>query len=322
MEVIFMKALSLFLLILLVFWNNAYAGYSTFREAEKAAKRLYYNDLDSFVAIWYVSQAGGRIAAPDIPQSTVYESVTPDDRGNCVGSDHSIPCYVKTGYYVQQIGDRPGKTGHIPHLSFQHHPQDVRNNLVAVHSLGSFGTTSLHKAFADCPNLRYVRYAETSEVTDMSGMFRNATGLRWVGTPPVNGISSLRWDTSKVKDMSGMFHNTHKKTPHRYILNLNHLDVSQVENMDSMFFRSGFKNILVRDWEVSGVKNMAHHVSGDLHAPECVPVGCLRLAEYILYVRGQSLQQLLLPQCPELEPYQTGDDGRGFQRHPFSRRGK
>ena len=254
-----MKNFSLFTIFFFILNHTVLAGYSTFEKAEEVAADLYEQNPDSFLAIWHVPKIKSLVAMP-IPHSSGYSyntNVHPLNSHECHSNDHRIWCFRKTGYYVAEISPHSGSKEKLDHLTFQEFGSSIKNNLVAVYSLGNLQTKSFKKAFADCPNLRYVLHGDTSQATDMSEMFANATGLESIGTSQsFSGLlfSYPKWDTSKVKDMSNMFKNTHKTVSKKQILYLSKWNVSQVEKMSGMFFKSGFPNVLIQLWDVSSVK--------------------------------------------------------------------
>jgi surface protein len=91
---------------------------------------------------------------------------------------------------------------------------------------------------------------DTSNVTDMSGMFKAANSLSSAN----QNFNS--WDTSKVTDMSYMFESTDYMNPQ-----IDSWDVSSVTNMESMFQDCrliGYNNSnqAIGSWDVSSVTSM------------------------------------------------------------------
>jgi len=81
---------------------------------------------------------------------------------------------------------------------------------------------------------------DTSEITDMSGLFQDSE---------FNGDIS-KWDVSNVTDMKSMFENS------EFNGNISGWDVSNVEDMNKMFKDSKF-NKDISKWNVSNVKNFS-----------------------------------------------------------------
>ena len=81
----------------------------------------------------------------------------------------------------------------------------------------------------------------TSEITDMHGLFKNLGDLR--------KIEISAWDTSKVRDMGSMFMGCNNIE-----INVSNWDVHCVEDMEGMFYGcTNFNNDLSK-WDVKNVK--------------------------------------------------------------------
>ena len=100
---------------------------------------------------------------------------------------------------------------------------------------------SLAYAFYQMPSLKSVNLKDTSNVTNMSGMFDGAKSFN----QPIGD-----WDVSNVEDMMGMF-------SHSIFNNdISKWDVSNVEGMSFMFANSIFNGDISK-WDVSKVKDMS-----------------------------------------------------------------
>ena len=88
----------------------------------------------------------------------------------------------------------------------------------------------------------YGERAATSNVTNMSGMFMNATSFN-------QDISS--WDTSNVTDMSGLFWSAKS-----FNQDLSSWDTSSVTNMGNMFYQAQSFNQDISSWDTSNVTDM------------------------------------------------------------------
>ena len=122
-------------------------------------------------------------------------------------------------------------------------PPGDNEKLLTVIELGTVGWKNLSGAFRGCNNLTAVAGGDTSEVVDMSNMFRDAGNA----TP----ITSS-WNTSKVKNMSNMFNYASASNP-----NASNWDTSSVEDMSYMFANSGTA-VGLGNFDTSNVKNMEH----------------------------------------------------------------
>ena len=86
---------------------------------------------------------------------------------------------------------------------------------------------------------------DTSEVTNMSGMFSECSSL--------TSLDVSKFDTSNVTDMSDMFYKCSSLTS----LDVSNFDTSNVTNMSDMFNKcSGLTNLDVSDFDTSKVTNM------------------------------------------------------------------
>jgi surface protein len=119
------------------------------------------------------------------------------------------------------------------------------NNLVSVPSVLPSTVVSLEGTFngADSFNHANIGAWDTSKVTDMSGMFANASSFN-------QSLNS--WDTGKVTDMSFMF-----TSAASFNQSLNSWDTSKVTNMSYMFYEASLFNGDVSNWKTGKVANMA-----------------------------------------------------------------
>ena len=101
---------------------------------------------------------------------------------------------------------------------------------------------SLACAFYNMKKLKSVNLRDTSNVTDMSGMFAEAVSFN----QPIGD-----WDTSNVTDMSGMF--AKAVSFNQPIGNWN---TSKVKSMAGMFFGAESFNQPIGDWDTSKVTDM------------------------------------------------------------------
>ena len=108
--------------------------------------------------------------------------------------------------------------------------------------------TSLSGLFRDLPNVTTIEgleYFDTSNVTNMSGMFISARAL--------TSLDVSKWDTGKVTDMSSMFSGASALTS----LNVSKWDTSSVTDMRSMFNSvESITSLDVSKWDTSSVIHM------------------------------------------------------------------
>ena len=86
---------------------------------------------------------------------------------------------------------------------------------------------------------------DTSEITDMSGLFHKFEGIL--------KIDVSKWDVSNVENMDSMFKGCINLEE---IIGIEKWDVSNVENMEDMFYECKLFNQDISGWDVSNVKNM------------------------------------------------------------------
>ena len=103
-------------------------------------------------------------------------------------------------------------------------------------------SSSLACAFLDFDKLEFVNLKDTSKVTDMRGMFCNATSFN----QPIGN-----WDTSNVTDMSFMFAGAAS-----FNQPIGNWDTSRVTDMSSMFSHAISFNQPIGNWNTSNVTNM------------------------------------------------------------------
>ncbi|MDA8763221.1 BspA family leucine-rich repeat surface protein, partial [Flavobacteriaceae bacterium] len=97
---------------------------------------------------------------------------------------------------------------------------------------------------------------DTSSVTDMSDMFKGDVNA-WSNFQNGGSNSIGNWDVSSVTDMSNMFYGKQ-----RFNVNIGSWDTSSVTNMSGMFGHSEF-NQNIGSWDVSNVTNMREMFYGN-----------------------------------------------------------
>ena len=144
-------------------------------------------------------------------------------------------------YTVTLIGD-------FPRIHFSNSVD--RDKIISIDQWGTNPWSSMNNAFRRCSNLRYnaIDNPDLSRVTDMSGMFNQAT----VFNGNIGG-----WDVSKVTTMRLMF-----LSASEFNQNIGSWNVSNVINMRGMFFEASAFNQNIGNWIVSNVTDMREMFSG------------------------------------------------------------
>ncbi|MBJ00916.1 MAG: BspA family leucine-rich repeat surface protein [Halobacteriovoraceae bacterium] len=117
-----------------------------------------------------------------------------------------------------------------------------KDKIISVQELGSVGWKNFDNAFSGCSNLTTFSGGDTSNVTDMGGMFAFAASAQ----PNTSG-----WNTSNVTDMGGMFIFAASAQP-----DTSGWDTSNVTTMLSMFNGATAANPNTSGWNTSNVTSM------------------------------------------------------------------
>lgn len=94
----------------------------------------------------------------------------------------------------------------------------------------------------------YLGDIDTSLITDMSCLFANDIGAKCSNRKDFSGISN--WDVSNVENMSSMFENC----PH-FNEDISSWDTSSVRDMSRMFVRAKSFNQPLDSWKPANLKN-------------------------------------------------------------------
>lgn len=119
-----------------------------------------------------------------------------------------------------------------------------KDKIISISELGTVGWKSFEAGFNGCAKLTTVAGGDTSSVTNMKGMFSNASQV----SPNTSG-----WDTSNVTTMYGMFFNAFVADP-----DTSNWDTSSVTDMSGMFYGASAANPDTSVWNTSSVTNMSH----------------------------------------------------------------
>lgn len=121
------------------------------------------------------------------------------------------------------------------------------NEISGIENLDTSNVTDMEGMFANCSSLSSIDLSglNTSKVTDMEGMFTGCSSL--------SSINLSNFDTSKVADMSTMFYNCTGLTS----LELSSLNTSNVTNMMGLFDGcSNLKTVNLQSFNTEKVTNM------------------------------------------------------------------
>ena len=173
-------------------------------------------------------------------------------------------------------------SGTFPSIKFSN--AGDKTKILSISNLGAVGWTSLVSAFNGCSNIGEVYGGDTSNVTSMANMFKDATSA----TPDTSG-----WNTSNVTAMNAMFIAASAANPDvsswntSNVTSMNRMfqaaasfnqdigtkvvtvggqtytawDVSNVNNMKFMFRETNSFNGPIWNWNTSSVLNMRHMFS-------------------------------------------------------------
>ncbi|EUJ24333.1 BspA family leucine-rich repeat surface protein, partial [Listeria cornellensis] len=111
--------------------------------------------------------------------------------------------------------------------------------------MGNQQSQELFSGLSEIQTIQGLVLLDTSNVTNMSGMFGGLDGLRLLD---LGG-----WDTSNVTDMSDMFSSSHRLGP----LDIGNWDTSKVIDMSGMFSNADIKRPDIGNWDTSSVTDMS-----------------------------------------------------------------
>lgn len=127
-----------------------------------------------------------------------------------------------------------------------------KNKILTVQELGDLGWRDFSSAFQCCANLTTFIGGNTSEVVQMSNMFRAASQV----TPDIGD-----WDTSRVTNMSLMFYRAYLADP-----DVSRWNVSKVSRFNSMFYEASIARPDTSQWDTSSATDMSRLFQGALLA--------------------------------------------------------
>ncbi|WP_448606380.1 MBG domain-containing protein [Paenimyroides ceti] len=141
---------------------------------------------------------------------------------------------------------------HLKTFTINNIPDRMR--LTDILQWGSVSWLSMKDAFNGARNLNIsaTDIPDLSNVTNMSGMFRECTNL--------NGPSNIgTWKISSVKDISNMF-----QSARIFNQNVGNWDTSNITNMGNLFSDCFLFNQNIENWNTSNVTNMSYMFYGTL----------------------------------------------------------
>ncbi|PYF41923.1 BspA family leucine-rich repeat surface protein, partial [Metamycoplasma alkalescens] len=147
---------------------------------------------------------------------------------------------------IIQIGYFKNKNNQIQSVKmpayFQQIPKDLPEEITSTKSMFQGIQDAFSDQLVNFVNHPNISSWDTSNVTDMSHMFENASKFN-------QDLSN--WDTSNVTDMNHMFAGAIS-----FNQDISNWNVSKVKNMESMFKNALKFNQDISDWNVSQVENM------------------------------------------------------------------
>ena len=228
-----------------------------------------YTYRESFISSWEIASPGESITLP-LVSGLNYDFMvdwgdgSPMDRITSFSSPAKTHTYTNSGTYIVTIN------GLVEGWSFGS-SADSKLKIRTVDNFGDMGWKNLNLAFYGCSNLTFFAGGVTTAVTNMSGMFKNATGLTNLNLSSFNtsnvtnmslmfyGVSSLttlslaNFNTMNVTNMSYMFNEMTSITT----LDLSYFNTSSVTNMNHMFYgMTSLLSLNISSFNTSNVTNM------------------------------------------------------------------
>ena len=199
--------------------------------------------VPEFVTTWRTTSANGTITIPVGGATGAYTVDWGDNSTSMDVTGNQTHEYEAPGEHTIRI------SGDFARIHLGGDPANAAK-LVSIDQWGGTQWTTMSEAFAGATNMAYraTDAPDLSSVTDMSGMFRNATSFN-------ADISS--WDVSRVIDMGSMFEGAAS-----FNQDISSWDVSRVIDMGSMFEGAASFNQDISSWDVSRVIDMGSMFEG------------------------------------------------------------
>ncbi len=199
---------------------------------------------DPFVTTWNTTAANQAIKI-DVGTSTAPYDVDWGDGSAQTGvTGDQTHTYGEAGIHTVSI------TGGLEQFRLGDTDRANRERLASIEQWGDVGWTGMRDAFRGASNMAYnaADSPDLSGVTDMGGMFREATAF--------NGDIS-GWDTSGITDMSDAFNGARS-----FNRTLSDWNTSSVTDMGNMFNGAHAFNGDISGWDTSRVTDMGGMFNG------------------------------------------------------------
>jgi surface protein len=228
----------------------------------------FYTYKHPFVSTWQTTTPGESITLPLVPGLNYNFTVNWGDgsaNNSYFAYTTATHTYATAGVYTVTIN------GLVEGWSFANTGSKL--NIKSVLEFGDLGWKNLNSAFYGCTNLVSFSGGVTTDVTNMSGMFRGTTSLTSLNVSSFNttnvtnmsymfsGLASLStlnlsgFNTSNVTNMSYMFYGSTALTS----VNVMSFNTSQVTDMSFMFGHTNIlPNLNVSTFNTSNVTNMTN----------------------------------------------------------------
>jgi surface protein len=189
---------------------------------------------NSFVSVWKTTTNNESITIPLKTGEAYNFNIDWGDGNNQAGITSDAPLshtYTTAGEYEIKID------GTFPAIEFNN--TGDKDKIESIAELGSVGWTTFENAFYGCLNLAEVAGGDTSNVTSMNAMFRQAQSVE---------PETSNWNTALVLNMNNMFKDAMNADP-----DTSNWDVSSVTSMNYTFRGAVLANPDVSNWNVSSV---------------------------------------------------------------------
>ena len=225
------------------------------------------HDPGAFVTTWRTTATDQTVTIPVGGSTATYDIDWGDGTTEIDATGDRVHAYADADTYTVSI------SGGFDRIYLNSYSGDEAaenaGRLASIEQWGDASWSSMQNAFSGASNMVYLAtdVPNLSRVTDMSGMFRDATAFdgnisSWDVSSVINMRDMFRtaaafnqpissWDVSSVIDMRNMF-----RSAADFNQPLSPWDVSSVTNMGGMFRSAADFNQPLSSWDVSSVKDM------------------------------------------------------------------